>query len=825
MWINRVTEQVISRGNRVSMHASPEWGTYHIVNALKRLLDPLVWIDFGSVTHQISSVEAANVLSDAVTQTFGKRLFGYGLPLNYSLWILSTLKASGLRANYAITGSEKYPALERRLQKVVGKDSILVSCVNFVSSVEIDRQFTILDSTDLRIRWSEAREIASPSLTTQEIRQCYSISGGAYELFCMQVSRFNKAFSFYRPTAFGAVSLSDQEESKVNLIDILIHSDRWLDAFELQIDLDVRGAVFMVEEVASFAFNRGEHERFYELLRIILTKFGKEGLDVCNYPNLCYWYYQAGASCGKGRILEKEVSLLLDRKRNPDLEAALAVSNPSPSSLFRARRAFESIESCVTAASLGFAEVLAGQHEDAEKHLHIAIQLAEEKADIRQIVTAASSMALLSLIRGDYASSEDWAEWARSRLITGKVNDELMLLQVSSQQTYAALLLGKNVSNVDNLGVLPLSLLSVPGLEAVFSTLADVRLLEGDLDCALELYKGLYWTRTREQLGWHAIDFVRILLALNKVDQAVHVANRTVSLSKGTLESNQGCAYLAAGIVALFIDSTEAEGHLIKAYEIFRSQADHHRLAQVALYLATHYLKNDRISDASEAISGARKGVSGLTLQGRRFLGYTIKNQNALDGLLQSILKTPRFNGLGNRLLVSSKGSHQLSLRLAETLTILLLHPEGLSATQLGIRLYGDKARPGTVKSIISRLRRFVAISSGPYRIVEAIHFDALYVEQLVRKGEIQSALKNYPAPLLPNSSAPAIEEARAFLEELLRRAITNNNNPQMLLELANKLSDDLEVWENALSVTPKSHPLHAWIRTKIDTLQADWDV
>jgi GAF domain len=91
---------------------------------------------------------------------------------------------------------------------------------------------------------------------------------------------------------------------------------------------------------------------------------------------------------------------------------------------------------------------------------------------------------------------------------------------------------------------------------------------------------------------------------------------------------------------------------------------------------------------------------------------------------------------------------HDISLRHAEILLILALHPEGRSASELAVDLYGDRSRVVTVRAELSRLRRHFAglLAAQPYRFAGLVDVSVQYPNDI--------------AMLLPSSTAPAVRAA-----------------------------------------------------------------
>jgi hypothetical protein len=71
-----------------------------------------------------------------------------------------------------------------------------------------------------------------------------------------------------------------------------------------------------------------------------------------------------------------------------------------------------------------------------------------------------------------------------------------------------------------------------------------------------------------------------------------------------------------------------------------------------------------------------------------------------------------------------------LSLVERELVTLLLLHPQGLTLDRLH-DLLGERASRNGLKTILSRLRRRLPISSCPYRLETTVHADFTELTEL----------------------------------------------------------------------------------------------
>ncbi|MEU6119078.1 GAF domain-containing protein [Streptomyces sp. NPDC047117] len=96
--------------------------------------------------------------------------------------------------------------------------------------------------------------------------------------------------------------------------------------------------------------------------------------------------------------------------------------------------------------------------------------------------------------------------------------------------------------------------------------------------------------------------------------------------------------------------------------------------------------------------------------------------------------------------------SHELSPRHAELLFTLAAHPDGRTAAQLSLDLFGTDRRTTTVRAELSRLRRTLGcvLTHRPYRFADGIQVELLRPP--------------HPTALLPHSTAPAVLTARGHV-------------------------------------------------------------
>ncbi|MDT7706674.1 MAG: hypothetical protein QOG20_2281 [Pseudonocardiales bacterium] len=171
-----------------------------------------------------------------------------------------------------------------------------------------------------------------------------------------------------------------------------------------------------------------------------------------------------------------------------------------------------------------------------------------------------------------------------------------------------------------------------------------------------------------------------------------------------------------------------------------------------------------------------------------------------------------RFMGAGAPGVVLNGRSIPLTLRPAELLTALALHPDGLTAERLAQLLYGDDGNPTTVRGEILRLRGLIGaevLRTRPYRLDARVESDFDAVRRALRAGRPAEALHACGGPLLPRSDAPEIRELRDELDAGLRHAVLDVDDLDLhAAYAAHPLGrDDLEVHDRLVDELPPGDP------------------
>ena len=204
----------------------------------------------------------------------------------------------------------------------------------------------------------------------------------------------------------------------------------------------------------------------------------------------------------------------------------------------------------------------------------------------------------------------------------------------------------------------------------------------------------------------------------------------------------------------------------------------------------------------------------------------------------------------------------ELSARHSELLTVLALHPEGLTTEDLALLAYPEGTPPGTVRAEMLRLRNFMSAlstasddggpplraqpaaamataratpgtagtgamvpSSRPYRLPRTLRLDAQDVLEQMERGAFRQGLQLYRGPVLPRSDAPAVRDLRARVSAVLREAVLTGAGPETLLQYLQlpEAANDVEARRLALRLLPARSPRRAAIVAAVERIEREF--
>jgi hypothetical protein len=189
--------------------------------------------------------------------------------------------------------------------------------------------------------------------------------------------------------------------------------------------------------------------------------------------------------------------------------------------------------------------------------------------------------------------------------------------------------------------------------------------------------------------------------------------------------------------------------------------------------------------------------------------GYLLRAAppTSAPGSAPTHLRLHGFLGEGSPTALVGEHRLPLSLRHAEILALLALHPSGLNAEQLSFHLYGDAGNPVTIRVEIHRLRAELGdtIGARPYRLTSPIEADFLELRGLLANSDPASLARVYAGPLLPRSESPEIRRERDEFEVQVRTCLLLRGSPDDLWAYAQTSGgrEDFEVLQRLATSLP----------------------
>jgi hypothetical protein len=183
--------------------------------------------------------------------------------------------------------------------------------------------------------------------------------------------------------------------------------------------------------------------------------------------------------------------------------------------------------------------------------------------------------------------------------------------------------------------------------------------------------------------------------------------------------------------------------------------------------------------------------------------------------------------GRPDMVLTAAGRSLRLSLRHSEILAVLATHPGGLSGDELAVMLYPGDVSPATLRAEVVRLRSLLGadvLASRPYRLYAEVTSDWAAVAAQLAAGDLASALKLYPGPLLPHSEAPEVVRLRADLHGWLRALVLADGGQELAVNWTQSRwgADDLEMWHRQCALLPSRSPLRPRAEAMVERLDAE---
>lgn len=815
-WYERVRDAILDAPSPAIIVAGEEWGVPRLVAGLRDPEQPLIWVDLREVDCD-DDIAVGNEISEAIRRGLGSSLFGLGVGVEYAVGALEAYVPALEPLTVAVTGSERRPSLIQRFSAVLQPPNSLVVHVAARVNVldDIDGAYFIRED-QLRITIDEAIRLYGLDRDPVDIAEAVDLARGA-------IVTVEEVLHLDNVDALGDEVNSDRAHrvtprNSIGVVDALIGRRRWIDAFEFAVDHAPTKIGEVLDEAGNAYFERGHFNRFWRYLSVV-PRWALRG------EQSMYWLFNAAMAVNQWRTLLPMVDRYLQSHEAPELRSRRAASQLSGDSIGEAKMAHQAKRTPETARALAFICQFRGELDMAADLYREALELAEAAGRPRHIVAASTGMAQVHLFAGRYERAQRWGAWAVQQHRGLGLGEELLRITATSVCGYARILVGAvhRARQVLETVRVRESMVGIPMMEGVISTLGDLSMAEGNYDEAVSWYRMNLDGASHQMYGSLANDLVLAYLLKGQVDEAMVVAAEAGEISRLSSEYQQTIADLALGCAMLQADSHEGEELLRSALGRMRIRPMGPHRAQGALHLGRYLLRQGRSEEARRLLEEHSEFIAELGDSGWLLLGGNGPQVMQLKRMFRVGEPEIELQLLGKRRLRNQGVDGNLSLRLAELLAMLAASPNGIRAEALGLALYGDRANMSTLKATVSRARKLVPIESQPYRIGEACRTDVIHVMELLRTGKVQAALELYRGPLLPESDAPGVVELRGHLEESVRQAVLASGDPDAMIDLAGQQGDDLELWEETRRHLAPNDPRRPLASARIRRIRKRW--
>jgi tetratricopeptide (TPR) repeat protein len=821
-WLEDNLRLIRSVEGPILLHAGREWGTYEVIGELGTKDCPVLWLDFREEA-ELDSVAQGIRLSDAIRQTFGSPLFGYGVPVQHGLAVLRRHATLLGPFTIALTGAEHLPDLAYLLlsQPIPSVKSIIGVTGTIPESWHKQTESLngrTIESDDLRLTRSQAHEIAGSEIGNAELERLLNESNGAYVPF---LEKRYQVLGLPPPRLRGRTvggSKFPDAPTQDELYQILVRRQRWMEALELSVHEFPERVREVVARAGDRFFDQGLFDGLWRLLSRVPESYRRA-------EAVLYWLFSAALAVRKQEEVIGSVEDFLGENDAPELRALYAASGFARHPLEEAERAYHSKRSAITANFYGFVLATHSDPAGAVPYLQEALDLFEKQENHHRVVSTAISVCDAYINLGEYSNAASWASWALKEFSERDLREELLRYHSIALLAYVKLLLGEIETGLSLLEPIQLSdeIFGIPSMEAVISTLGDYELVTGNVAGAITYYE-IVFRKFGRRLGPYAVnDIVRALLHSGEYDRAKALASEAVALSAASNPYEKQRALLASGTVDAATDPEKAVPVLERVLTHYARSLNAPALAQAGIHLAKALLNTGDVSRARDALSRAAPGLRQLARSGWLLLGGPEAEFHEVWDLWNEDSTPIELRYMGGRKIRIEHQTRDYPLRWCEILVVLAFHPEGLNGERLALLLYGDGGNMSTLKANVSRMRKDVPVSSRPYRIDLPYTADFVELDKALREGRVREALELYHGPLLPDSDCPFVIELREYLEETLRQAALSSGDVEVLLSLARKLGDDLELWEAASQKLSQNDPLLPLAKAHVKRIQRSW--
>lgn len=525
---------------------------------------------------------------------------------------------------------------------------------------------------------------------------------------------------------------------------------------------------------------------------------------IANSPEALYWRVQLRMVADRSaHELRSTILASLGALNHPDLVATLSelcLRGGEPEiALDHARAAVSLSRTPHTLVNLGR---MLGVSRPAEgvRYIREGLRAAEIRGDPYFIASASNALAARMNVVGKFVDAVTYARWGTRIYDAHRLRVPSLLDELTNEAAYAVLLSSDSEVDVsDQLRALEQqeSVASSHRRQTLRLTGADLRLALGDVDAAHRAYREQWETVTsRGPVGSAANLYVRALLEMGSIDEALRVGDRAVRLTEGLPEAYRRRALLAHAIALSMEDSSAGVDALKGVMAYFTDPLLTPGLLQTGLYLVLALRELERHEEASVVMDSLRPHANDVGTYGLRYL---VGPQRVFEGLVADVRPQGdvlRLEFFGRPRAYRSGKPVQLRQRFMDILAVLALHPEGIDAESLTLAVFGESASPSRTRVDVSKLRSVLPIGTKPYRLGLRYDADFIRMRQFIERGQLAQAVSTYTGPLLPKSSSPWVQEERLWLERILIESVIASDDADLVFLLAQRMGTVPELWD-----------------------------
>jgi tetratricopeptide (TPR) repeat protein len=822
-WSRRVRAEIGASPDIVAFLAPENIGVEFVIGASASRARPLVWVGFDD-RDEGDEVSQGAKLAEAFDRSVGGGSIGFGLTLRavvqrimvtHALLGPYTLCLSGVRDTHL-------PFNElRELARLGTKVWLHFHCSPALGDVHIDGVHW-LEADRFLVQPGEIAELVSdPTAAGKRVLTPVASVAPVPLLDLLRARLTDQEIDMVLlPRPGGAVLFGRNGDVVVEphrFAEALMSRGRAIDAFEVLMRASAEFPDAVVNAAGREYSERGLFRRLWRVLSETPASVRASS------DSLMRWFFAAATAENQHETIRDEVNRYLMANEAPELRALFAAAFPGPEFLEEAERALLSASTPTTHRVMAFAEILQGSAESAVDHLQRALRMSERLGDSSMVVASATDLSDYWSREGKYREAVSWSEWAVDWYWQSGCRDELRYAVARALARFNTMLHSDDVEAVEQQDDLDLGRVGIPTSEALLTTAAEVAFVRGDFSYAERVLRVALERSQLPQYPGVALDLVHVLKQVARHDECLSIARRAHTVSRQTSGVPRALGSLCMGIALLDRAPDEARIYLEKALEDLQRAHEAPRLAQCAIALGLACTFVGDTDGAKRALKRGKRGLVELGEVGWVLLGGHNPAVQGLRDLFHNEVRELELVFLGDRVVLKNGARQEIGLRQCEVLVALALSPEGVSADQLGLRVYGENALLPTIKAIVSRLRQSIDVSSRPYRIKGGVGADFLDLEHLVAAGRLREAVGLYRGPLLPGSDAPVVAEAREHLEELLRTAVLDAGDVNCMLKLSDALGDDAGLLDAVLDRLPPLDPRTSVVRAKRVKIEREW--